>query len=388
MALVAQITNAGVVAPEYADVLAELQTRFRAIYGQDVVLDADTADGQWVALIALAIHDANSALVSAFAQFSPATASGEGLSSVVKVNGIRRNAASRSTVDLRIVGQAGTTITGGVASDAAGNRWSLPASVVIPPAGEITVTATADKPGAIVAAAGAVTQISTPTLGWQTVSNPLPALPGADVETDASLRTRQTVAVAAPARSVWDGLRATIAALPGVTRWGGVENDTRSTDAAGVPGNSVALVIEGGDAQAIGSAILLKKAPGTGTHGSTAVTVADAYGVPRTVRFSRPTPKGVYVRVTIKALAGYETRIGDAIKASVARYINGLAIGDDVILTRLYLPAALSGAQESALYQIVSVETGASGTGPWAAADVVVAYSEVAQAAGVVLVVQ
>ena len=114
MALIAQITNSGVEVPSYTEVLAELKGKFTSIYGDDVNLDNDSADGQWVAIIAAAINDANAAITSVWNSFSPATAAGEGLSSVVKINGIKRNSASYSSVDLRIVGQAGTTISNGM----------------------------------------------------------------------------------------------------------------------------------------------------------------------------------------------------------------------------------------------------------------------------------
>ena len=99
----------------------------------------------------MAIHDANTAAVQVYNAFSPATASGAALSSNVKINGLARGVATRSSVDLRIVGQGGTTISGGVALDGDRVQWELPASVTIPPAGEITVTALCRKVGAVAA---------------------------------------------------------------------------------------------------------------------------------------------------------------------------------------------------------------------------------------------
>ena len=57
--LAAAVTSAGIAAPSYSDILTSLQTSFRAIYGADVYLGADTQDGQLLAIVALAIHDAN-----------------------------------------------------------------------------------------------------------------------------------------------------------------------------------------------------------------------------------------------------------------------------------------------------------------------------------------
>ena len=165
-------------------------------------------------------------------------------------------------MDLLLVGQAGTAITNGIAKDVNGVKWALPASVTIPPAGQITVTATCQTIGAVSAPAGSITQIGTPTLGWQTVNNPSDAVEGAPLETDAALRQRQAVSTALPSLTVLDGIIGAVACLPGVTRWAVYENDTDATDANGIPKHSISLVVEGGDATAIANAIAGKKTPG------------------------------------------------------------------------------------------------------------------------------
>jgi len=76
----------------------------------------------------------------------------------------------------------------GTALDTASNQWMLPSSVVIPSGGEITVTATAQNLGAILALPNTVTSIGTPTRGWQSVTNEAAAAPGAPVESDADAK--------------------------------------------------------------------------------------------------------------------------------------------------------------------------------------------------------
>ena len=128
------IDAAGIRAPSYGEVLQYFKDQYRNIYGADTYLEADSQDGQLLAVFAMAIHDANTAAVQVYNAFSPATASGAALSSNVKINGLARGVATRSSVDLRIVGQGGTTISGGVALDGDRVQWELPASVTIPPA--------------------------------------------------------------------------------------------------------------------------------------------------------------------------------------------------------------------------------------------------------------
>lgn len=321
------IDASGISAPTYADVLAYLQDRYRGIYGQDVYLEPDSQDGQLLAVFAAAINDANATAVAIYRSFSPATAQGDALSSNVKINGIARKAASFSTVDLRIVGQAGTTIAHGMAGDANHNKWLLPATVVIPPSGEIVVTATSEVIGAVSAPAGSIDQIATPTRGWQAVSNPAAAAEGAPVESDAALRVRQTVSTALPSLTILDGMIGAVSNLADVTRMAAYENDTDVTDGNGLPPHSISLVVEGGDAKAIGSAIAAKKTPGAGTFGSTGVLVQDIFGRPVWIRFFRPTDVRITVAVSLKALPGYTSIIGDAIRQAIVDYINGVPIG-------------------------------------------------------------
>lgn len=371
------ITAAGISAPTYAQVLDYLQTQYRAIYGSDIYLGADSQDGQFIAILAKAIDDANAVAIQVYNSFSPATAVGSALSSNVKINGIARDVASYSTVDLTITGQAGTTINNGVAIDIAKVRWSLPASVTIPSGGSITVTAVCQTAGAVQAAAGTVNTIGTPTLGWQAVTNPTEAAPGAPVETDTQLRSRQAVSTALPSQTVLDGIIGAIATLPNVTRYAAFENPTGAADANGIPAHSISLVVEGGDVVSIAEQIALKKTPGTGTYGTTAQAVLDAYGNSSTINFYRPTDVPITIDITVQALSGYSSAIGDEVIAALVAYINALPIGAKVMLSRLYLPANLNGAVDSAAFEVTSL-TIARDAGTPAAADIALAFNEVA----------
>ena len=125
----ATIDETGLHLPDYPTVLEDVKARFRGIYGDDLYLGPDSQDGQLCAVFALALHDAYTLAGSVYNAYSPATAQGTGLSRMVKINGLRRKPSGRSTVDLRLVGQAGTVIRGGMAGDAAGKRWLLPDEV-------------------------------------------------------------------------------------------------------------------------------------------------------------------------------------------------------------------------------------------------------------------
>jgi uncharacterized phage protein gp47/JayE len=344
--LSAVVTSTGISAPSYSDILLSLQASYRAIYGADVDLDPDTQDGNWLAIQAAAINDANQVAISTYLSFSPSSAQGAALSSVVKVNGITRMVASASSTPVLIVGQAGSIINNGAIGDNVGlnTRWNLPTSVTIPPGGSITVTATCAVVGATTAAANTLTKILTPTYGWQTVNNPSAAAVGAPVETDAQLRQRQTTSTTLPSETVLAGITGAIANLTGVTDVVPYENDTGTTDGNGVPGHSIAMVVEGGAVQDIVNVIGSRKTLGCGTYGNTSGSFTDpTYGFVYPISYSVPTQKRVLVAISLTALTGYTSLVGVEIQTAVAAYVNSLGIGQNVRLSRLYAPALLQG---------------------------------------------
>lgn len=377
--LACTINASGISSPSLTDILESLKATYRSIYGSDVYLEADSQDGQLLAAFAAAIYDCNQQSIAVYNSFSPSTAQGVALSNQVKINGLARLVASRSTCLVTITGQVGTTITSGRIGDrlGLGTQWDLPASVTIPVGGNINVTATCTEDGDIEAEPFSLTEILTPTRGWQTVTNPEAAVAGNPVEDDATLRQRQAVSTALPAQSPLMSIVAQVANLDGIGRYKGYENDTSAPDADGIPGHSIAIVVEGGVAQEIAEAIALKKTPGTGTYGDTDIIVYDEQGVPNTIWFFTLDDVPIELEVDITALTGYVSTTGDAIIAAIVNAINALEIGEDSYLTKLYTAANLNGDPLTKTYVVTAIRQGRDGNPP-AAANIVMAFNEAA----------
>lgn len=377
LGLSATVTAQGITAPDYQTILTTITDYFLQIYGADAYLEPDSKDGQMVALFALAIHDANNAAIACYNSFSPSTGMSDALTRNVKINGIARQSATNSTVDLTLSGTAGTTITGGSVRDENAVTWNLPASVTIGTGGSVTVTATCASTGAVAAVIGSVNTINTPTRGWTSVTNPGAATVGSAAETDAELRVRQAQSVALPSLTPFDALDGAIASVDGVTRHKLYENDTGTVDSNGLPAHSVSAIVDGGDATVIAQTIRAKKGQGVATYGTTSVVVSDKYGNPYNIRFSRPTNVPIYIAIELQVFTGYTTQVGNDIKAAIVAYINSLTIGDDVLLSRIYSPANLgvTSGGESRYYDITSLQIGKNSSAV-AAANVVIDYDE------------
>lgn len=377
LGLSSTVTASGISAPDYQTILSTITEYFQQIYGTDAYLDPDSKDGQMVALVALAVHDANNTAIQVYNSFSPSSGMTDSLTRNVKINGITRKAATNSTVDVTLIGTAGTTITNGSVKDANGIIWNLPASVTIDVDGSVTVTATCATSGAVAAVAGSITKINTPTRGWTSVSNASAATVGSAAETDAQLRVRQAQSVAIPALTPFDAVDGAIANVTGVTRHKLYENDTGVVNSDGIPAHSLAAIVDGGDVTEIAQTIRGKKGQGVSTFGSTTVTVPDKYDNPHAISFSRSTNVPIYVAITLKVFTGYTTQVGEQIKQAIADYINSLTIGDDVLLSRLYSPANLGvvSGGDSKYYDINALAIGKS-AGTVAASNVVIAFNE------------
>lgn len=381
------IDRTGIVMPTFDAVLAWYEGAYREVYGEDVVLTNDSQDGQWVAIQARAMHDAFSVAEAVYQSRGPATAQGAGLSSVVKINGIRRRVPTRSTADVRCIGQAGTVVRGGVVGDEADvHRWTVP-DFTIPDLGEVVVTATCATEGAIQAPPHAINNIITVTRGWQSVDNPAAAVPGAPVETDVQLRARQSISTMIPSQSQFEGLVGAVADLAGVVEIVGFENDGHAVDARGIPGHSVSLVVDGGDAVEIATTIFRKKG-GAGTYGTTSVGVVDRFGIGRTINFFRPQAVPISGVIRVRPLAGYTSDIETAIRRAACAYVSGLTFGvDAVAVGDVYVAARLGQGPSSRTYRVESIVLARDGRVP-DALDVDLAFYEEPTCALVDMVVE
>lgn len=370
----------GLTIPSYQDILDYLVEKKKEIYGNDIYLGADSTDYQELSVFALMIFDAMQLAQYVYNNRGPQTAIGSALDGIVKINGLSRVAATYSTVDVLITGTVGTVINSGIIKDVSGHKWLLPSVVTVPINGFITVTATAEEEGEITALASSITTIVTPVAGWISVTNPLAATPGVSAETDSALRARQAVSTAIPSLSVIEGIAGAVWNLDGVTMVKYYENKTHITDENGIPGHSVAFIIEGGDVTEIAETLNSKMTPGTGYYGTTEVEVLDDYDVPTIVKFFRPTVVGIDVQVSIEALTGYTTSVDDLIKEAVSTYISELAVGKDILWSRVMGASLLTGQESSETFNVTGVLMDLTGSSPasFTEDDITIAFNEMA----------
>ena len=378
------IDATGIHVPEYVDFRDKLLSDYRRIMGtdengEDIYLGEDTQDYQFISVVSLALNDAAAALVDCYNSRNPDYASGASLDYILPINGIKRNLPTNSKVDLTVTGQAGANMPANLqAKDQNGYIWRIPSVFTYGNDGKAQVPAVCTTAGAIQADAGTITQINTPTAYWYSVTNPLPATPGQNLETDAVARSRRAISIGLPSRSILDGITAALQNISGIGRLKVIENNENETDAHGVPAHSICVVAENGDDSAIAQSILLKKAPGTGTYGDQQITVQDGYGNPKIVRFFRPIQATIYPTITVKALSGWDASMVDAIKAALAAYANSVEIGGVYNISYLWsLAFSASGSGIPSLsVQSVVAKKGTAGSN--VASEIHLGFNEIA----------
>lgn len=383
------VTPAGFVVKPLSVIKEELEADLRAAFGADVNLDPREPLGQIVGPMAERFSEVWDLAEATYRSADPDGSVGDGLESIAALTGTRRAPASSSTTPAVVAGAAGTVIPAGSAatSPSSGARWSTRSAVTLTAVaawagatsyaagarrangGELYQVVTggvsaasggpsgtgaaiadgtvtwrwigsgaaaadvvfdADDTGPIQALAGAIYEIATPVSGWSTVLNLVDASVGSAVETDEGLRVRREQGLRAVGAAALDAIRADVLAVAGVTACTVFENATAAVDGDGLPAKSIEVLASGGLDQDVRAAIWRSKAGGIETYGNVSGTHTDSQGVARTVKFSRPVEKLVYLDVSIKVDAATFPADGDD-QAKVALAAKAYSPGDDVV---------------------------------------------------------
>lgn len=380
------IDETGIHIPNYIDLRDQLIEEVKQIYGQDIYLDQDSADYQFISVVAKKIFDSYSLALLIYNNRTPNTSIGVGLDNNVAFANIRRKGATYSTAVLTLYGTAGTVLKNAQAIDESKIKWNIE-DCTIGEDGSVIVNATCDEIGKIGALAGSINRIGTPVYGWTGVTNQAAAIEGNDIETDAELRGRYSLAIRSSSLTVFESIHAAIMAIPEVTRAVGFENDTGTTSTgteppnvpAGLPPHSVTFVVEAGVDEEIAEAIHNKKTPGCYTNGTTQVEIISEAGNVDVIRFYRPTYVDVYASITVKKLSSWNDEMENKIKENIVNYIEGLNLADDVLISMIWSSAITAMDDIKApSYTVTAAQIGKSSS-TLVADDLAIEFNEAAQ---------
>ena len=265
MAIVA-VTPQGVAAYTLPDAQAEIDARLRRAFGQDLSLAPQTPQGQLAGLLAVLAVEVGEAVAAVANSLSVDHAAGPQLDAIGSIVGVPRLPAARARATLRLTGTAGANVPAGSrARDTSGSEWASDEPAALSPAGTL-VEFTAADPGPNAAPAGTINRIATPVAGWETATNPEPAQPGRDRQTDGdyrrALRDKSALAGLGPVAALEAAL-----ADAGATAWAARENnaDTAALDQQRtILPHSILVVADGGQPADLTRAVETHRGMGCG----------------------------------------------------------------------------------------------------------------------------
>ena len=335
------LTETGFKRRTFDDILTAKEQKARELFGEDIDTSENTPLGKFLRINAydqaLTEEEAEHIYYSVF----PSTATGQSLDRLCWMVGISRNPAIAAEYTVKVTGEAGATFPVGslVATDSELTFYCAETKTVGEDGTvEIAVVCTqVGKIGNVIASE--ISKIVNPVANITGILGISQSVFGEEVENDYDLRKRYEIAREGLGSCNEPSIRAAIMNIPTVESVGIIVNETDATDSAGRPARSFQCYVAGGTnyEQEIADAIFANKPIGILTHGSISKTVTDDGGYTHTVKFSHTEQITVYVRITISTEAKFAGNNGkQSIKANLKEYIDGLGVGQTLILTSLY----------------------------------------------------
>ena len=327
-------TDNGLELKDTSTILEQVQNVFLTAF-PDLNTDPSTPQGQIITAITEMFTQAQ-ADITEFANMFINGGTGVWLDAYCKTYyGITRKQASKGSVTALISGTIGTIIPVGFTAKSGDYEYSTISEYIIESDGNCYAELFAKNTGNFSIDAGTLTTIITPVAGVERITNPYESTSGTNTETDNELRLRAMNSLTYRATAIFNGLLAQIEQLAGVQKVAGYENYTKnSVEYKGITSepNSIAVVVKGGDLNAIGKVILENKTVGAFVQGDIDISVYEEISRQTyTMRIYRPSPK--QLKAELKVITNNLTTQDYAaqLQEQIINIINNYKINDEII---------------------------------------------------------
>ncbi len=351
----AYVEPQGVIVPDTATLRAEVEAEFRAVFGADLNVAPETPQGVLITLLTLArdgIARNNAAVAN---QINPNLAEGVFLDALWALTGGGRVQATRSTISgVELAGVPGAFIPQGAQARAGenGGLFELTGGVTLSIDGTALGEFQSVEFGPIAASAGELDRIAQGVLGWETVTNPNPAVLGAATESDQASRLRRRLTLGAQGIALPVAIVSGLYGTPGVTSVLFRENVTPVDvveEGITIAAHGILAVVDGGFDTDVAATLLANKSAGANWSGNVTIDVVEPVsGQTYPVTFRRPTSVPIYSSVTVRQMSAGGNPAA-TVRAALVAYATGqqpfeqgLTIGQDVS------PFELAGAVQTA----------------------------------------
>ena len=305
----------GLQIKSFNEVKEDLTTGFRNIYGNDINVDSNSPDGQLINILAQAVIDLLELIQQVYNSFDPDLAIGKTLDERVALNNIKRKGGTYSYTNIDVTTTASCTLNGlntvdaenaFTVSDSQGNQWVLTETQTPAAAGSYTYSFRAKEIGAVESLPNTITTIVTSVVGVSAVNNPAGVYQrGEDQETDAELKARRKESIGIASQGYREALKAALLNTEDVTYAEVYENKGNTTDADGIPGHSIWVIVQGGTDANVAQAIYDKRNGGCGMKGSTTYDITQDNGNTFEVAWDRPATTTAYIEFDLTQVVAH-----------------------------------------------------------------------------------
>ena len=324
-----------------SELIDEKKAEYRRIFGEDVILEANSPDGQIINIDAQAGIDIRERIMDVYNSFDPDKCLGRVQDSRYKINGINRKGGTYTNVPIDITVNKTITLQGldenyndanatayGVKDDA-GNVWYLIDTTTLTQ-GTTSLMFRASSIGIVQATVGTIVEQVAPISGVVSViNNVAPINIGIEQETDEEFQVRRNKSVAVMGQGNSDTILGKLRQLEGVSDARVYSYDWEAypeVDSNGINPHFIWAVVEGGSNEDIAE-VLYTHCGGAGMKGEVVIDVFSANGNYFKTRFDRPVAIPLHVKFSIQETIAQTIFDYDSMKSYIAENLK-YNIGD------------------------------------------------------------
>lgn len=301
----------GLVTQSLEEIKEDLITKFKSIYGQDINVEQNSPDGQWINILAQEKKDILDLFTTFYNNLDPDRVVGIPQQILYKLNGLSIKTYTYSYVYINVTTTESVTLqgldddienldgSGYTVKDTNGNRWIL-ASTTDLTAGKHLLNFRSADLGSITALPNTISIMETVLKGVAEVNNPANNyITGNSGETTAEFRLRRNQSMAVPSQGFDESTQSQMLTLETVKECKVYDN--RSNEVVnGIPAHGVWVIVRGGLPQEIGRIIYNNLPPGIPMKGNEQVIIQKINGDLEIIYYDIAKPTNLYVRATIK----------------------------------------------------------------------------------------
>ena len=331
----AGLTTGGFVPETYEAIKDRIEGKLET-FNPGFDFSPDSPDGQLIGIMTYEIYQAWQELNKVYDSYNPQVATGAALRNIGLITGLPFGNAQKSQAVVEVQGTTGTIIPRQtIVTDADGNEFYTAYETAIPS----NLYVVAVVAGAIPVPAGTITEIQTPIVGWDSITQLTDGLEGSPAQTEQQYKNVRQRTVMRNYTSCVDTMQAQLIEL-GLGQARVINNDSPSvTLPDGTPPNTVHVTVGETGAitdEEIALVILNTNAVGCPTFGNSNADVTDNQGVTHTINFSKASEVEMQLTVDVNFLSENTAGAIDGIRTSLRQAINSLKSGDDVVWSRLF----------------------------------------------------